>query len=80
MIDGDPGLDQAAIHQERDRDAFVGRLRQKSMMPMRILSPSPITTQLVPHSDFRVDGDAHRDDSHAVRSGNFGTFSDTLSA
>lgn len=35
LIDGDPGLDQEAIHQERDWDACIGRLRQTAIMLMR---------------------------------------------
>lgn len=35
LIGGDPGLDQEAIHQERDWDASIGRLRQTAIMLMQ---------------------------------------------
>jgi len=37
LIDGDPGLDQEAIHQERDWQASIGRLRETMIMLIRIV-------------------------------------------
>ena len=38
LIDGDPGLDQEAIHQERDWQASIGRLRQIVIMLMQSIT------------------------------------------